>query len=164
MMFATEECSTAHVVCMPAQNQQEGPCQGKTGLCSDIPASGFEMPKELPAAAVLHGKVHALLVLEASQQLDDKGELHQPQNIPFRPQMLCLLHKPFCFRVVMSIQSQVEKQSPCMTNRQKFRYAKGCELIAIMLYILCNSEIHQAASYENHLVPEQALNKAGSTC
>lgn len=57
-----------------------------------VPAPCFEVSKELSTATVLHDKVHALFILEAGQQLDDKWKPHQSQYIPFSPQMLCLLH------------------------------------------------------------------------
>ena len=41
-----------------------------------VPAPCFEVCEELATATVLHDKVHTLLILEARQQLDNKGKLH----------------------------------------------------------------------------------------
>lgn len=70
------------------------------------------MSEELPATTVLHDKVHTLLILEAGQQLDHKGELHQPQHIPLSPQMLCLLHTLRPFRLMQVVCSQVKHGPP----------------------------------------------------
>ena len=68
-----------------------------------VPAPCFEVSEKFSTATVLHDKVHALLVLETSQQLDNKGESHQSQYIPFSPQMLCLLHTLGPFRLTDAV-------------------------------------------------------------
>ena len=81
-----------------------------------VPAPCFEVSKEFSTATVLHDKVHALLVLETGQQLDDKWEPHQSQYIPFSPQMLCLLHTLHPFRLTDAVEVASRQLSDLTVN------------------------------------------------
>ena len=75
-------------VCQRLQATQRGPLASLAGSLSRCYS-----PEELPTSHKLHGKVDAVLILEAAAHLHNEGEVHDSEDVALSLQMRNLQHK-----------------------------------------------------------------------